>query len=116
DNQVELYVEAYPYELLPNSRDQWDKIPTDTMRGCIEWLKVKAWELVRLAQIHEQFLGCGCPWCDHMTPAGEMLNVLLEHVALEPGPIQSVTLGDGVTVTMADGRTGQIRDVTDLTH
>jgi hypothetical protein len=80
----------------------------------MKWLKEKAWELIRLARLHETHLGCGCPFCKYVLPAGALLNALIEHVADRHGVVEAVTLGDGLTITMSDGRAAKVREVTDL--
>jgi hypothetical protein len=110
-----LYVEGYPYELLPSrDREQWDRIPEETWRGVTQWLREKGWELVRLARIHETRLGCGCPFCTFVLPAGQLANALVEHVADQHGDVASVTLGEGLIIEMRDGRRVKARDVTDI--
>jgi hypothetical protein len=116
DEEAALYVEGYPYELLPASRhgEPWDRIPEGTWRGVMDWLRQKGWELVRLARMHETWLGSGCPFCDFMLPAGEMVNGLVGHIADEHGPVASVTLGEELVIEMKDGRRAKVREVTDL--
>jgi hypothetical protein len=110
-----LHVEGYPYELLGSNwdRKRWD-LPEETWLGVMGWLKEKAWELVRLARMHETYLGCGCPFCEFMLPAGELVNGLVEHVADRHGEVKAVALGDGLTFEMKDGRRVRAREVTDL--
>jgi hypothetical protein len=118
DDEAELTVQAYPYELLPRGGrggDQWQQIPEETWSAVMDWLKEKAWELVRLAQMHETHLGCGCPFCDYMVPAGKLLDGLVAHVAQEHGRVKSVTLGEELIIEMADdGRRVKARNVTDM--
>jgi hypothetical protein len=117
DDEVTLTVEAYPYELLPSAgrgREKWQQIPEETWQGVMEFLKEKAWELVRLARMHETHLGAGCPFCDFLLPAGQMMDGLVSHVAQEHGGVKSVTLGEEFVFEMADGRRVKARNVTDV--
>jgi hypothetical protein len=117
DDEASLTVEAYPYELLPKGargRDQWQQIPEETWQGCMVWLKEKAFQLVRFARMHETHLGAGCPFCDFLVPAGQMMNGLVSHVAQEHGGVKSVTLGEDFVFEMADGRRAKARNVTDI--
>jgi hypothetical protein len=119
DDEVTLAIDVSPYALLPESarhQYQWKKIPEELWDSCVEWLKLKAHELVRFACIHADYLGAGCPWCEHTTAAGELLTGLIEHVAKEHGPVASLTLGEGVILTLQDGRSARIRDVSDVEH
>jgi hypothetical protein len=94
DDHAELYVEAAPYALLdhrrrkPLAEQEWEEI--------LAWLREKAMGLVRLARLAPQVVGVRCPFCSFVLLAGELLNGLLEHVAVahpEVG-LRGLTLGD----------------------
>src|SRR5262249_34894842 len=94
DDLADLYVEATPFALLERRRRA--PVPDQTWRDLLQWWRDKGLALVRLARLEPRVVGACCPFCPFVLPAGELLNALLEHVAVAHPDLrlQGVTLGD----------------------
>lgn len=112
DDQVRLFVEATPYDLLGHRRQQqglpWplrQSLPEDEWAQLLDWLEAQARGLLRLAALAPDVQGYRCPWCDWVLPTGQMLNALLEHVqAQKHAQLTGVLLGDPPMLLTDQGR------------
>ena len=94
DDRAELYIEATPYSLL--ERREREPLPEQSWQELLTWLREKALDLVRLARLEPRVIGTCCPFCSFVLPSGELLNGLIEHIAVSHPDVQlqGVTLGD----------------------
>ena len=99
DNKFHLYIEVTPYSLLNKdktlSEESWQK--------CTEWVEKQAWNLIRLAKIHEENLGTCCPFCDFVLPLDRLLNDLISHIVEKHGEVKSIILGSPTTIETNKG-------------
>lgn len=110
DDTWELYIEATPYTLRDHKspKDQWSgkwtAITDEEWDSLMKWVGEKANMLIRLAELHPTVVGTRCPFCDFVLPAGEILNILVDHVfQTHRIHIKSVTLGDPTVLETEKG-------------
>ncbi len=105
DDLASLYLDATPYALLDKARKDRQELPEETWRSIGDWLKVKAQELIRLAQLQPEMVGTQCPLCHFVLPTGHLLNDLLDHMAREhQSKIKEVVLGETTVVVTDRGK------------
>jgi hypothetical protein len=94
DDLADLYVEATPYALLDHRRRR--SLSEQEWQEILAWLQEKAMGLVRLDHLEPRVVGVHCPFCDFILPAGELLNGLIEHIAVAHPEVRlrGVTLAD----------------------
>jgi hypothetical protein len=83
DDRASLYLHATPYTLLDHARKHRQELPQEAWQSIHDWLKAKAQELIRLAQLQPQTVGTQCPLCSFVLPTGHLLNDLLDHILQE---------------------------------
>jgi hypothetical protein len=83
DDRVSLYLDATPYALLDQARKTRQELSEEAWGSIHDWLKAKAQELIRLAQLQPQTVGTQCPLCSFILPADHLLNDLLDHLTKE---------------------------------
>lgn len=104
DGTYRLELEASPYELYHFRKR--DKKPTDAeLEVCLDWLEVKAQELVRLADLHPDVVGLRCPLCEFILPPGQLLNDMIGHVQTEHKVVVlGLTLSNPPYLTLDGGK------------
>lgn len=94
DDQASLYLDATPYALLDKARKDRQELPEEAWQSIGDWLKAKAQELIRLAQLQPERVGTRCPLCSFILPTDHLLNDLLDHIAREHQvTIKEIALG-----------------------
>jgi hypothetical protein len=83
DDLASLYIHATPYALLEHARKQRQELSKEAWQSICDWLKAKAQELIRLAQLQPDTIGSRCPFCEFLLPTDHLLNDLLAHIVQE---------------------------------
>jgi hypothetical protein len=103
DDTYQLELEALPYELY-RERERPRKPSEAELGQCLNWIEVKAQELLRLADLHPDIVGLKCPFCNYIHPTGELLNDMLTHIQDVHGTsILGLTLSDPPYITVDGG-------------
>jgi hypothetical protein len=115
DDAVQFVYDVSPYDLLPGrSTAGWHLIADDLWASCAAWVQEKSLALLRLARMHEAYLGAGCPWCSFILAPGNLFNDMVSHAVHAHGLVYAVVLGERTEIVLKDGRRGAVRDITDV--
>lgn len=98
-----LFIETTPYE-LGESKKRGEELTEAELRSCLDWVQIKALELVATALTLPEIKGLHCPFCAYILPVGELINDLLEHIrtAHPKSVVTGIVLGPSQLITRDD--------------